>query len=347
MFGGDVAFIASETDGKWGTAFEPPVVTRNANGKDARVTTVSCALRGDCSAGGYDVDSSGKVQGFLVDEVRGKWQPALKVPGTLQGSVSAISCSAPGECSAGGQFVRDTAPRTAGVVTNEIHGVWGPAIAVTGMQAVSTYGVISAISCGAPGDCGAGGWIYGTGPSAPPVGVVTDEHPAAPPKLIAISPASGRASGGTTVVVRGRGLGDALTVVFGDVPGRNLRSISPTSVVVTSPPGAGIVNLTVVAQAGISATTTHAHFTYLSPAIRRLTPSHGPSSGGLLVTIYGSDFTGAKLVRFGHRVGTDLRVINPDAIRVRTPSGSGTVNVRVTTPDGTTTITLNDRFTYR
>jgi hypothetical protein len=66
------------------------------------------------------------------------------------------------------------------------------------------------------------------------------------------------------VTVHGRRLADTLEVDFGAVPGRNVRSISATSLVVTSPPGAGTVVVRVVAQAGTSSTTPAGRFTYMA-----------------------------------------------------------------------------------
>jgi hypothetical protein len=337
-------FIDNESNGTWRLAFEPALLS-DADDLGGEITAVSCAADANCSAGGLEVDQSGNSHGFVVDEIAGKWHAAQQVPGTLRGSIYSISCAAPGDCSAGGQFVRATMPRTAGVMANEVDGVWSPAIAVSGMSAASTNGVITAISCGAPGDCGAGGSILGAAGSQP-FGVVSAEAQSSPPTATVLSPARGHAKGGFGVVVRGRDLRDVLGVAFGATLTLDVHVLSPTELVAISPPGRGTVDVHVVAQAGTSEPL-NLLFTYLAPAIRRLTPSQGCATGGTTVTIYGVDFLSATRVLFGHRTASRIVVIDADAIRVHAPIGSGTVNVRVTTPDGTTRVTRSDQFVYR
>jgi hypothetical protein len=62
------AFVASETDGTWGTAIEVPgTATLNA-GTNAKASSVSCAKAGNCAAGGFYTDSHSKTQGFVVSQ---------------------------------------------------------------------------------------------------------------------------------------------------------------------------------------------------------------------------------------------------------------------------------------
>ncbi|SHH24803.1 cell wall-binding repeat-containing protein [Desulfosporosinus lacus] len=83
-----------------------------------------------------------------------------------------------------------------------------------------------------------------------------------------------------------------------------------------------------------------------SPVISSITPSSGPESGGITVTINGSGFTGATVVNFGTALGTNLTVISDTSITVTSPAGTGTIDVTVTTPDGTSAKNLSDEFTY-
>jgi IPT/TIG domain len=71
--------------------------------------------------------------------------------------------------------------------------------------------------------------------------------------------------------------------------------------------------------------------------VTSLTPDHGSSPGGTRVTIVGSNFLGTVSVRFGKRLGVQVKVTSPTKITVTTPSGSGTVTVRVTAAGGTVT----------
>lgn len=70
------------------------------------------------------------------------------------------------------------------------------------------------------------------------------------------------------------------------------------------------------------------------PAITKLSPSKGPTTGGTTVTIAGTNFTGAKEVRFGLNSAT-IKAVSPASIVVISPPGRGTVHVSVTTPAGT------------
>ncbi|MFJ3234019.1 IPT/TIG domain-containing protein [Streptomyces sp. NPDC086787] len=80
------------------------------------------------------------------------------------------------------------------------------------------------------------------------------------------------------------------------------------------------------------------------PVVSSVSPNQGPPLGGTPVTITGSGFTGATLVRFGANPATNVIVVNNTQITATTPSGSGTVNVSVTTPGGTSSQTVP--FTY-
>jgi hypothetical protein len=53
----------------WQTAIQVTgATTANPDTDSAAVGSVSCASSGNCSAGGYYVDSSGHHQAFIVDE---------------------------------------------------------------------------------------------------------------------------------------------------------------------------------------------------------------------------------------------------------------------------------------
>ena len=115
------------------------------------------------------------------------------------------------------------------------------------------------------------------------------------------------------------------------------------------------------------------------PAVTGVSPAGGSTVGGSTVTITGSGLAGATLVRFGGvdgRIvadsGTRITVISPPSpgtvttavsppspgtvttavittdsgARVTAGTGTGTVNVTVTTPAGTSKITPTDLFTY-
>lgn len=72
----------------------------------------------------------------------------------------------------------------------------------------------------------------------------------------------------------------------------------------------------------------------MSPSITALSPSSGSPSGGNQVTITGGGLTGATAVRFGS-ASAAFTAVSDTQIRAIAPPGSGTVQVSVTTPSGT------------
>ena len=68
--------------GTWGRAEEVPGTAALNKGGSAFISSVSCASKANCSAGGDYVDASSNDQVFVVGEVKGTWGRAEEVPGT-------------------------------------------------------------------------------------------------------------------------------------------------------------------------------------------------------------------------------------------------------------------------
>ncbi|MFG2864702.1 beta strand repeat-containing protein [Streptomyces sioyaensis] len=81
----------------------------------------------------------------------------------------------------------------------------------------------------------------------------------------------------------------------------------------------------------------------MAPVVTSVSPAQGAPAGGTSVTITGSGFTGATLVRFGPN-GTNFILVSDTLITAKAPAGTGTVQVTVTAPTGTST--QNVLFTY-
>jgi len=83
------------------------------------------------------------------------------------------------------------------------------------------------------------------------------------------------------------------------------------------------------------------------PTVTGVSPHSGPTGGGQTVTITGSGLAGASAVHFGVNPASGI-VDNPDgSLTVSTPAGTGTVDVTVTTPTGTSVASGGDRYAYR
>jgi len=157
-------FVVSERNGVWGQAIEVPGLGALNTHGDARVSAVSCASPGNCTAGGnYNGDpqygdSYGK--GYVVTETHGAWGKATHVPGLGAlheggySDVSSVSCASPGNCAAGGYY-----QHFRGFVLSQNNGAWGKATNIPGLGALNTGGEaeVSSVSCPPAGNCAAVG----------------------------------------------------------------------------------------------------------------------------------------------------------------------------------------------
>ena len=83
------------------------------------------------------------------------------------------------------------------------------------------------------------------------------------------------------------------------------------------------------------------------PTVTGISPTSGPSAGGITVTITGTNFSNATAVNFGATAATNVQIISATQITAISPAeAAGTVNVTVASPSGTSTITAADQFTY-
>ncbi len=169
------------------------------------------------------------------------------------------------------------------------------------------------------------------------------------PTISSVSPLAGPLGGGSTVTITGTGFLGASAVEFGGVAGTNLTVGSATQATATAPAeAAGTVDVTVATLSGTSANSTADHFTYeVAPTVTAISPVAGPLTGSTSVTITGTGFTGATGVSFGSSAAISYVVNSPTSIGAVSPAeGAGTVDVRVTTPIGTSGTSAADQFTY-
>ncbi|HEV2376825.1 MAG TPA: hypothetical protein VGS19_32210 [Streptosporangiaceae bacterium] len=163
------AASAANLKDPWGTAAEVPGTNALNAGGRADITSVSCKSAGNCSAGGFYASGTagGKPvkQALVVTESGGRWGTAAEVPGSAAlnaggtAQIDSISCSAPGDCSAGGYY-SDAAGNAQAFVVNQAGGTWGTAEEVPGTAALdhSPGAEVLSVSCGAAGNCSAGGF---------------------------------------------------------------------------------------------------------------------------------------------------------------------------------------------
>ena len=170
------------------------------------------------------------------------------------------------------------------------------------------------------------------------------------PTVTNVSPTGGPTAGGTSVTITGtnfyNGTSNA-TVSFGVTAATSVTVNTPTSITAIAPAHtAGTVDITVTTPTGTSATSSLDRYTYYAPpTVTSISPTAGSTAGGTPVTITGTNFTGATAVTFGGTAATPFTVVNATTITTTTPAHTaGAVNVVVTTPGGSGTLTGG--FTY-
>jgi hypothetical protein len=103
----------------------------------------------------------------------------------------------------------------------------------------------------------------GTTP-APPAQSIATVSPASP-TVSGLSAGSGPTTGDTTVIITGTSFSGATAVDFGTKPAISFVVNSATQITATSPPGSGMVDVTVVTPGGTSPVSTADQFTYVLP----------------------------------------------------------------------------------
>jgi hypothetical protein len=188
-----------------------------------------------------------------------------------------------------------------------------------------------------------------------------------PPPVIntnGIVPDFGPTAGGTNVTITGSNFvtTGVTSVTFAGAQATNVVVVNSTTITATSPAGlAGPANVVVTDAYGSSGPQT---FTYLAPplvGVNGLDPAYGPTTGGTLVVVSGSNLEGASSVIFnattctasGATGGTPATIESggtASAFTISTPAsplpgnGAGPVTVCVTAAGGTA-LSAQD-FTY-
>ena len=165
------------------------------------------------------------------------------------------------------------------------------------------------------------------------------------PTLTSLTPISGPTVGGTLVTITGTGLIGTTAVDFGGSAATSITVIDDTTVtVLTSAHVAGLVNVSITTSGGTG--TLNNAYTYIAaPGLTTISPIFGPTTGGTVVTLTGTNLTGTTNVSFDGNNATGVTVINSTTVTAIAPAhAAGLVNVGVTTLGGTSTLT--DAYTY-
>jgi IPT/TIG domain len=184
-----------------------------------------------------------------------------------------------------------------------------------------------------------------TNPAGTSAAVVADKYTyVGQPSVGVVVPGSGSSAGGAVVAIIGSGFTMA-SVMFGSAPAR-IINVADGEITVVTPPGQGVVVVTVTNPIGTSAATLLSRYTYSMspPVVAGVNPNF--LNAGQTTTISGSGFSGTTSVKFGAVPAASFTVVSDSQINVVIPQGNGTVNVTVTTSAGTSAISAAGQFTY-
>lgn len=185
--------------------------------------------------------------------------------------------------------------------------------------------------------------------------------------ISSVGPGSGPTTGGTTVAVTGTGFTHSASVLFGGVPAVAVAYVSSTQLLATSPAHAsGTVSIAAVESPHNQLATLAGAFTYTQPgaststtssssgsgssstplSLSGVSPSQGPTSGGMAVTITGNGFQTGATVAFGTVQSTAVTVASSTQINAVSPAESaGTVSITVT-GSNSQSASIPSAFTY-
>jgi hypothetical protein len=169
------------------------------------------------------------------------------------------------------------------------------------------------------------------------------------PAVTGVNPNAGPTAGGTTVDISGAGFSGASAVSFGGTAA-SFTVNSDGDITATAPTrAAGTVDVTVTGPTGTSATSFADQYSYDSPpTLTSVSPTAGPAAGGNTVVIRGTNFVSGSTVKFGATASPSVTFVSSTRLSVRAPAhGAVTVDVRVTTPGGTTPLVAADRYSFK
>lgn len=130
-------------------------------------------------------------------------------------------------------------------------------------------------------------------------------------------------------------------------PGSNPITITATVLPTATGTVTAAAGLEGMSPLGSDSTTTTITAGTAAPAVTGLSPTSGTTAGGTVVTITGTDLSGATAVTFG--AGNNATGVSCSATSCTATSpahAAGTVHVQVTTPGGTSPTSSADEYTY-
>jgi len=169
------------------------------------------------------------------------------------------------------------------------------------------------------------------------------------PTITSFAPSSGPIAGNTSVVITGTHFSGTLSVIIAGVVASSFTVDSATQITAITGSTSGITSGTiqVITEHGVAVS--NAHYSYyitsLSPTISLITPTSGPTTGGVAVTIVGTNLSNVTAVSIAGVPAASVSVVSDTEIFVVTTASPPTAGyVVVTTSVGS--VTSGMEFTY-
>ncbi len=338
----------TETNGVWGSFTE----LLEDSTTDNFFSSVSCVDAKDCTAVGENLVSPGGSFGIDATETNGVWGPlgSTAEPGFL----TSVSCTSPENCTA---VDRDQGDFYNPAWIVETNGVWGPLTPFPGTSstvfgAVTPYG----ISCTDATHCTAVGQDNNGGEYVPEYAIETNDGWGSFTDILNPPGGSGYFNGvSCTTTSNCTAVGtDGNSQPMFDTETNGVWG--PPTDVLGAAGGSGYFKA--ISCSGASACTAvgedgNGDPIYAvssptpAPTVVNIAPGSGPTTGGTVVSLTGTNFTGATAVNFGAAGAAEsFQVISPTEMDATSPPGANTVPITVTTPGGTSVPSPGGNFTY-
>ena len=190
------------------------------------------------------------------------------------------------------------------------------------------------------------------GQSATAAGQFTYTAPAGAPTITSVTPSSGPTAGGTTITINGSGyvMGAGGEVRVGGVLATGITFVSSSQLRAVTPSGTAGAQAVSVRNPNGATVSFAGGFTYTAsattPTLTSVTPSSGPSTGGTVITLTGTNFVSGATVSVGGTAATAVTFVSATQVRATTPAGTaGARDVQITNPSGQSA-TRTGAFTY-
>jgi len=155
------------------------------------------------------------------------------------------------------------------------------------------------------------------------------------PTITGFTPTTGIV--GSSVVLTGTNFTGATAVKFSGVAASGYTVTGTTKITAVAPVGVTTGKLSVTTSGGTATSTSN--FTVSAPTISSFTPTSG--GAGTLVTLIGTNFTGATGVKFNGTPASSYTVAGATIITAVAPAGVSTGKISVTTAGGTASSSLS------